>query len=58
MRYLVALLLVVGCATRAPHLLTTPADSTSHGGGHEFEMLAIAALIVLVLIPTLTPKRP
>lgn len=55
MRYLVGLLLVVGCATRAPHQLTTPADSTSHGG--EFTALVIAALLVLVLIPTLTPKR-
>lgn len=52
-------LLVVGaCATRAPqvnHL--TPADSTTHGGGHAFESLALAALIVLVLIPMMVPKR-
>jgi hypothetical protein len=58
MRALWALLLAVGCALPAPHLQSlTPRDSTSHGGGHEFESLAVAALLVLVLIPTLAKKR-
>jgi hypothetical protein len=56
MRALWVLLLVVGCALPAPHRNSlTPRDSTSHGG--EFESLALAALIVLVLIPTVAKKR-
>ena len=52
--------LVVGaCAVPSRHfqgLTTLSRDSASHGG-HEFETLALAMLIVLVLIPIVTRRR-
>jgi hypothetical protein len=56
----VAFVLLVGaCALPASQLKNVaPVDSTRHGGGDWFMALAASALIVLVLLPTLTPKRP
>lgn len=41
------------------HRVTVPmaADSTKHGG-HEFESLALAAVIALLLVPALAKKKP
>ena len=56
------LVFVVGACAVVPsrhhHGLTTikAGDTTSHGG-HEFETLALAMLVVLVLIPIVTRRR-
>lgn len=56
---LVGLLLLGGCAVNQGHRDTVPvvADSTKHGG-HEFENLALAAVIALLLVPALAKKKP
>jgi len=49
------LLLVVGCAYRAPHTSLTPADSTSHSGEHHARdaalALGLAAFFALWVVP-------
>lgn len=55
--YLLTLLVLGGCMLPRPSALVVPADSTRHGG-HEFESLALAAVVALILIPALAKKKP
>ena len=55
LRSIVGVVLLTGCMMQRPSSSVTPADSTKQHG-HEFESLAVAALLALILIPALAKK--